>query len=91
MTLEECDRDGIFSLNCSTSLFSSLNLEKTRGLGSLVSGIVELTEKKRLIDMHLNIATALVDRIKQRNLDTYLKTEESIITHSTPVHNLIIQ
>jgi len=52
--------------------------EQAKGLGALVSGIPELTEKKRLIDMHVNIATALVDQIKQRNFDTYLKIEESI-------------
>ena len=61
------------------------SLDRTKHLGSLVGSMFEVTEKKRLVDMHLNIATALFERIKQRNLDAYLKLEEAITTHATPV------
>lgn len=60
------------------------SLDRTKHLGSLVGSMFEVTEKKRLVDMHLNIATALFERIKQRNLDAYLKLEEAITTHATP-------
>jgi len=33
-----------------------------------LSSLPELTEMKRLLDMHTNIATALLDQIKVRNL-----------------------
>jgi len=49
----------------------------------------ELTEKKRLVDMHLNIATTLNDRVKQRSLDAYLKLEEAITTNAASVLPLI--
>jgi hypothetical protein len=64
-------------------------LDRTKHLGSLVGSMFEVTEKKPLIDMHLNIATALFERIKQRNLDAYLKLEEAITTHATPVRLLL--
>ena len=39
-------------------------------------------EKKRLIDMHTNIATALLGQIKQRKLDVYFETEEKLMSRS---------
>jgi len=58
------------------------SLDRTKHLGSLVGSMFELTEKKRLVDMHLNIATTLNDRVKQRSLDAYLKLEEAITTNA---------
>jgi len=60
-------------------------LGKTKGLGSLVSGITEHTEKKRLIDMHLNIATAIFDVIKSRGLDSFFSLEEGILARMNQV------
>ena len=42
-------------------------------------------EKKKRIDMHTNIATALLDEIKERKLDTFFEAEEKMITRSTMV------
>ena len=39
----------------------------------------ELQEKKRVIDKHTNIATALLGNIKQRGLDEYYAVEEDLL------------
>ncbi|KAL6068512.1 Sec1 domain containing protein 1 [Balamuthia mandrillaris] len=57
-------------------------LLRTKDLGSLVSEIPELQEKKRCIDMHTNIASALFDIIKSRRLDNFFSLEEAIMTAS---------
>jgi hypothetical protein len=57
-------------------------LGKTKDLGTFVTTIPQLREKKRLIDMHTNIATSLLGSIKQRELDSYFSVEESIITRA---------
>ena len=49
------------------------------------SSLPELLEKKKRIDMHTNIATALLDEIKERKLDTFFEAEEKMITRSTMV------
>ena len=54
-------------------------------LTSAVSSLPALLEKKRLIDMHTNIATALLDQIKLRKLDMFFEIEEKILSkHATP-------
>jgi hypothetical protein len=45
-----------------------------------VNSIPALREKKRVIDVHTNIATALLNQIKSRELDTYFQYEEAILT-----------
>jgi len=55
---------------------------KTKGLGQIVSNIPELQEKKRVIDMHTNVATCLMKHIKDRQIDKYFSFEESTITRS---------
>lgn len=51
----------------------------TKGLMSALSSLPELTERKRSIDRHTNLATALLTRIKARALDRYYATEEECI------------
>jgi len=58
-------------------------LGKTKDLGAFVNSIPQLREKKRIIDVHTNIATALLNHIKSRELDTYFALEESMMTRST--------
>jgi Sec1 family len=41
-----------------------------------VSSLPELTERKRVIDKHTNLATALLKAIKERGLDLYYNLEE---------------
>jgi len=40
---------------------------------------MRLTEKKRLIDLHTSLATALLDHIKGRRLDVFFELEEKIM------------
>ena len=51
----------------------------TRGLMSAVSSLPELTEKKRVIDKHTNLATALLKCIKDRGLDHFYSLEEELV------------
>uniref|UniRef100_A0A914M2I0 Uncharacterized protein n=1 Tax=Meloidogyne incognita TaxID=6306 RepID=A0A914M2I0_MELIC len=52
----------------------------TNKLSSAVGSLPELLEKKRLIDLHTNVATALLDNIKSRKLDILYETEEKLLT-----------
>ncbi|XP_033752731.1 sec1 family domain-containing protein 1-like [Pecten maximus] len=54
--------------------------DTTAKLTSTVSNLPELLEKKRLIDMHTNIATAVLGQIKARKLDVYFETEEKLMS-----------
>jgi len=54
-------------------------LGKTKELGSFVNAVPVLLEKKRIIDVHTNIAHALLNEIKNRELDTYFQLEEDMI------------
>lgn len=49
-------------------------------LAAAVSNLPELAKKKRTIDMHTNIASALLDEIKNRGLDGYFQVEEEMIS-----------
>uniref|UniRef100_A0A8D2ZHR0 Sec1 family domain containing 1 n=1 Tax=Scophthalmus maximus TaxID=52904 RepID=A0A8D2ZHR0_SCOMX len=52
-------------------------------LTSAVSSLPELLEKKRLIDLHTNVATAVLDHIKSRKLDVYFEYEEKLMSKAT--------
>lgn len=58
----------------------SMLSDNTAKLTTAVSSLPELLEQKRLIDMHTNIATALLDQIKFRKLDVYFETEEKLMS-----------
>lgn len=57
--------------------------ENTNALTSAVGALPELLEKKKLVDMHMNIATAMLEHIKSRKLDVLFETEEKIMSKST--------
>ena len=59
-----------------TADFMSSN---TRGLMSAVSSLPELTERKRVIDKHTNMATAMLKLIKDRSLDHFYCLEEELV------------
>lgn len=61
---------------------SPLLTDTTAKLNSAVSSLPELLERKKCIDMHTTIATAILDQIKQRKLDIYFETEEKILSKS---------
>ncbi|ORM40708.1 Protein sly1 [Babesia sp. Xinjiang] len=66
------------SLESYNAQVSNINREDGDAAGSLVTAmnaIPQLTEQKRLLDMHTNLATALVDAVKARDLDRFYEFE----------------
>uniref|UniRef100_A0A8C6TPC1 Sec1 family domain containing 1 n=1 Tax=Neogobius melanostomus TaxID=47308 RepID=A0A8C6TPC1_9GOBI len=61
----------------------SMLSDNTAKLTSAMSSLPELLEKKRLIDLHTNVATAVLDHIKSRKLDVYFEYEEKLMSKST--------
>jgi hypothetical protein len=49
-----------------------------KNLKQAITALPRLTERKRIIDMHMNIASALLSIIKQRSLDAFILAEESL-------------
>lgn len=49
-------------------------------LAAAISSIPQLAKKKKMIDLHTNIATALLDQIKDRGLDGYFQVEEELLS-----------
>lgn len=62
-------------------------IDATAKLNSAVSSLPELLEKKKFIDMHTTVATAILDQIKLRKLDSYFETEEKILCKSAGDRN----
>ncbi|CAG0889362.1 unnamed protein product, partial [Darwinula stevensoni] len=60
----------------------SMISDNTAKLTSAVSSLPELLEKKRLIDLHTTVATAILDEIKGRKLDVYFEIEERVMSKS---------
>lgn len=62
--------------------FSMVN-DTTARLTTAINSLPQLMEKKRLIDMHTKIATAILNCIKDRRLDTFFELEEKIMSKQT--------
>ncbi|XP_078445679.1 sec1/munc18-like (SM) proteins superfamily [Wolffia australiana] len=52
----------------------------TQHLMNAVNSLPELTERKKMIDKHTNIATVLLGEIKERSLDTYCTLEDDMLS-----------
>ncbi|CAL9227638.1 unnamed protein product [Arabidopsis halleri] len=55
----------------------------TKHLMNAVNSLPELTERKKVIDKHTNIATALLGEIKERSLDAYTKKENEMMVRGS--------
>jgi len=52
-----------------------MNQTGFEALGNAFNSLPHMTEKKRSIDMHTNLATALLEEIKLRGLDKFYQVE----------------
>jgi hypothetical protein len=68
---------------------AGLLASNTKGLMSAVSSLPQLTERKRVIDKHTNVATALLNAIKSRALDQYYQLEEDLIRGNVGVDAVV--
>lgn len=69
--------------SCQSDEAMNLMFNNTSKLTSAVSSLPELLEMKRILDMHTNIATSLLDLIKKRKLDLFFETEEKLMGKMT--------
>ncbi|XP_050664917.1 protein sly1 homolog [Leptidea sinapis] len=69
-------------LDADSDLALSMVSDNTQRLTSAVNSLPQLMEKKRLIDMHTTIATAILNAIKSRRLDSFFELEEKIMSKS---------
>ncbi|GLH13371.1 Protein sly1 homolog [Gryllus bimaculatus] len=65
--------------NDSDAAFSMVS-DNTAKLTSAVNSLPQLLDMKRLIDMHTTIATAILNAIKTRRLDTLFECEEKVMS-----------
>lgn len=57
--------------------------ETAKKLAAAIQNLPELRKRKQMIDLHTNIATGLLDQIKERGLDGYFQVEEELLMRPT--------
>ncbi|XP_072966581.1 SEC1 family transport protein SLY1 [Typha angustifolia] len=62
----------------------------TKHLMNAVNSLPELTERKKMIDKHTNIATVLLGHIKERSLDGYYDCENDMLTKGSVDRNMLL-
>ncbi|EIE26993.1 SM/Sec1-family protein [Coccomyxa subellipsoidea C-169] len=60
-----------------------------RGLMAAVSSLPELTERKRAIDKHMNLATHMLKEITTRGLDQFYNTEEDCLVKKADLPTIL--
>lgn len=76
-------------LDGETDAALSMVSDNTAKLTSAVNSLPQLLDKKRLIDMHTTIATAILNCIKNRRLDTFFEFEEKIMSKANMDKSLL--
>ncbi|CAG9761892.1 unnamed protein product [Ceutorhynchus assimilis] len=64
--------------------------DNTAKITSAVQSLPQLLEKKRLIDMHTSLATAILNNIKLRKLDTFFELEEKIMSKTQQLEKALL-
>lgn len=67
----------------------SMVTDTTARLTSAVNSLPQLLEKKRLIDMHTTVATAILNFIKSRKLDNFFELEEKIMSKTAALDKVL--
>ncbi|KAK4523802.1 hypothetical protein GAYE_SCF00G1698 [Galdieria yellowstonensis] len=60
--------------------------DSSNDLASSVAKIPVLMKRKRMIDLHTSIASALLDCIKERSLDTFFQLEDALMSKPSLSH-----
>lgn len=78
-------KEEVAKLNTSTDAANGFNPAEmdesgtAKKLAAAISNLPELRKRKQTIDLHTNIATALLDQIKDRGLDGFFQVEEELL------------
>lgn len=96
LTKYKADAEEVTRKTGITDIDSSLNPDmsneaNTAQLKAAITLLPELRERKATLDMHMNIATALLKGIKDRQLDNFFELEESILKQSPETMMQLIQ
>ncbi len=71
------NRFKVSRLQSSFFSFASDVSASAKNLKSAITALPQLTEKKRVLDMHMNIASALLKVINDRSIDAFVMAEET--------------
>jgi len=61
---------------------SNILNDNTEKLTSAITSLPQLLERKRLLDAHTSIATAILKQIKDRKLDTFFELETKLMSRA---------
>ncbi|KAA8495640.1 Sec1 family domain-containing protein 1 [Porphyridium purpureum] len=67
------------------------NPSATSDLARAIAQLPELRKRKQTIDMHTNLATALLDQIKDRGLDGYFQVEDQIMSSKSVAKEAVFE